>query len=219
MATQTIEMEALTGETSTTMRAFQVGSDTEQANQSATEATNRKGCYTAAFTDLPAAVYRFQLDDSTGEPLAVQYQNITLETATFQAYESYSAGGGASAAEVADAVWDEAANDHNTGSTFGHWVNIIKKSVFNVEGEVGSGGTPTTTTFRSNVVNDNNAYNDQLLLFTSGNLTGEARPIESYTQTNGVIVVQQAFTQAPAATDEFVILPDHEYSLAEIVEN
>ncbi len=102
MATQTIEVEAIENETGTVLRAFQVGSDTEQANQSATEATNRKGCYVASFTDLPAAVYRFQLDDSAGAPLCVQYQNITDQTATFQAYESYSAG--ASTSEIADEV-------------------------------------------------------------------------------------------------------------------
>ena len=92
MATQTIEMEALTGETSVTMKAFAVGSDTQAGSESATEASNRKGCYTAAFTDLAAAVYRLQLNDSAGDPLAVQYADITATTATFQAYEVYSAG-------------------------------------------------------------------------------------------------------------------------------
>jgi hypothetical protein len=98
----------------------------------------------------------------------------------------------------------------------GHWLNIIKKSVFNVEGEIVAGGTLSAVTFRTDLTQADGAYNDQLILFTSGSLIGEARPISSSSLTNGVIVVQEEFTSAPSASDEFVILPQHIHSLASI---
>lgn len=85
MATQTVEFQCVTGQ-SVTAKLFAVGSDTEVASVSATEATNRKGIYRAAFTDVAAGTYDLIPFAST-TPLARWQVVLTLTTATFYAYE------------------------------------------------------------------------------------------------------------------------------------
>ena len=75
------------------------------------------------------------------------------------------------------------------------------------DGEVS--GTPTASEFDTNLTAVTGAYDHLLLLFTSGTLAGEARPISTYNNTNGRIVLQDPLTAAPTAADEFIIVPDH----------
>ena len=85
MATQTIEFRAATGLT-ITAKLFSAGSDTEVASVSATEATNRIGTYSAAYTDVAAGEYAL-IALSSGTPVASWWVTLTLTTATFQVYE------------------------------------------------------------------------------------------------------------------------------------
>ena len=85
MATQTVEFQAVTGQ-SVTAKLFAVGSDTQVASVSATEATNRKGTYSAAYTDVAAGTYDLIAFVAT-TPVARWQVVLTLTTATFQAYE------------------------------------------------------------------------------------------------------------------------------------
>ena len=89
MATQTIEFRAAPSQT-VTLRLFVAGSDTQIASASATEATNRKGTYTAALTDVPAAEYQYIATIGTSPiiPVASGYVKLTLTTATFQVYDA-----------------------------------------------------------------------------------------------------------------------------------
>lgn len=148
MATQTVEFQAVTGQ-SVTAKLFAVGSDTEVASVSATEATNRKGLYSAAYTDVAAGTYDLIAFVAT-TPVARWQVVLTLTTATFQAYEPiYTADITAikaktdnlpsdpadqsaveaaitaaiatipTAGQNADAVWDEAMADHTGSTTYG----------------------------------------------------------------------------------------------------
>jgi hypothetical protein len=85
MATQTIQFSAATGLT-LTAKLFAAGSDTVTDSQSATEGTNRKGVYTAAFTDVAAGTYQL-IAFSGSTPVASWWVDLTLTTATFQSYE------------------------------------------------------------------------------------------------------------------------------------
>lgn len=89
MATQTVEFRAATG-LSVTAKLFAAGSDTEVASVSATEATNRKGTYLAAFTDVVAGDYLL-IALSSGSPVASWWVSLTLATATFQACDQSNA--------------------------------------------------------------------------------------------------------------------------------
>jgi len=84
MATQTVEFRAATGLT-ITAKLFAAGSDTEVASVTATEATNRKGTYAAAYTDVAAGEYQL-IALNSGIPVASWWVTLTLSTATFQVY-------------------------------------------------------------------------------------------------------------------------------------
>ena len=84
------------------------------------------------------------------------------------------------------------------------------------DGEVS--GTPTASAFDTNLTAVSGAYDHLLILFTSGSLAGEARPIDSYSATNGRITLQEPLTAAPSASDEFIVVPDHSHPVSEIVE-
>ena len=84
------------------------------------------------------------------------------------------------------------------------------------DGEVS--GTPTASAFDTNLTAVSGAYDHLLILFTSGSLAGEARPIDSYSATNGRITLQEPLTAAPSASDEFIIVPDHSHPVSEIVD-
>lgn len=89
MATQTVEFRSPPSQT-VTAKLFTVGSDTEQASVAATEATNRKGTYSAAFTDEAAGEY--ELIAFVGAvSVARWFVTLTLTTATFQAYDKVGA--------------------------------------------------------------------------------------------------------------------------------
>ena len=122
------------------------------------------------------------------------------------------------AATIADAVWDEAYNQHTTAGSFGKLMDILRKANYVTEGAVAAGGTPTTTVFRTDLTEPTGTFDNQTLLFVSGNLAGESAPIEAYSVTNGQITLGDALTAAPTAADEFVILADHVHPLGEIAD-
>ena len=82
------------------------------------------------------------------------------------------------------------------------------------DGEVS--GTPTASAFDTNLSAVTGAYDHLLLLFTSGSLAGEARPIDTYNSTNGRITLQEPLTAAPSSSDEFIVVPDHTDPISEI---
>jgi hypothetical protein len=88
------------------------------------------------------------------------------------------------------------------------------KSQASAEGEVS--GTPTASAFDTDLTAVTGAFDDLLILFVSGSLTGEARPIATYSNTDGRITLQESLTAAPSAADEFLIIPSHTHPIADI---
>jgi hypothetical protein len=221
MATQTIEFAAPSGQT-VTAKLFSAGSDTQIASVSASEAANRKGVYTASFTDLAPGAYRL-IGLSASSILLCQWWVETLaSTATYVAYEQIRSGYSLAvtpptSAQIADAVWDEDNRDHLLAHSTGKNLDTIRKANYVTDGLVAAGGTPTTTTFRTTLTQPDDTYDHQTLLFLTGNLEGESKPILSYSQTNGEITLDEALTEAPVAGDEFVILPHHVHPLSIMV--
>lgn len=108
---------------------------------------------------------------------------------------------------IADAVWNEAYNQHTTAGTFGKLMDLIRKANYVVEGEVTAAISPTSLTFASDVNYPTGAFEHAVLLFINGSTVSEQNsPIISYTQTNGVFVLEEALTQAPVAGDEFIVI-------------
>lgn len=119
MATQTVEFRSPPSQT-VTAKLFAIGSDVQVASVSSTEATNRKGTYSAAYTDVPAGEY--ELIAFVGSiSVARWFVTLTLTTATFQARDKVGAVelDSSSVNAVADQVWDESLSGHTTAGTYG----------------------------------------------------------------------------------------------------
>ena len=74
----------------------------------------------------------------------------------------------------------------------------------------------TVTQFQTNLTAPDSQYDHMILVFVSNGLEGEARPIDTYVQANGVITLQEPLTEIPVGDEEFVILPQHSHPISEI---
>ena len=178
----------------------QVGGQTASASGTVT--------FPATISSLTAAGVRSEL--------SVELGRIDTTVSSRLASASYTAP--PTAATIADAVWDEAYAGHTSAGSFGKLLDTLRKANYVTEGTVGAGGTPTTTVFRTDLTEATGTFDNQTLLFVSGNLAGESAPIETYSVTNGQITLGDALTAAPTAGDAFVILPDHVHPLGEIAD-
>lgn len=121
-------------------------------------------------------------------------------------------------AAVADGVWDESLSAHNGSGSTGKALKQMKDGIITIDGSVND-SSATTTTFVANLSSAvDGFYHDKVIVFVSGDLSGQARHIETYTGSTKSITVSQAFTSAPANSDEFLILATHEHSLGEIAD-
>ncbi len=127
------------------------------------------------------------------------------------------AAGGAipSAADIADAVWDETLTgaSHNLPTSAGRRLRQLGDTI---AGSVDD-ASPTAATFDTDLTGyADDHFNDQLVRFTSGDLTGQTKPILSFNAANGTITVDEGFTEAPANGDMFDILPFHVHPISQI---
>ncbi len=70
--------------------------------------------------------------------------------------------------------------------------------------------------FDTDLTATSGAFDQLLIVFTCGRLTGEARPIDTYVNANVRITLQEALTAAPAAADEFIVVPSHVHKISDI---
>lgn len=127
MATQSVEFRAVTGQT-ITAKLFTVGSDTEVASVTATEATNRKGTYTATFEDVAAGEYQLLAFNATPIPVASWLVTLTLTTATFQVYDRVDKDG------ITRSNWAALTVDHTSTGSFGYVIGLLFGLIENVTG-------------------------------------------------------------------------------------
>lgn len=106
-------------------------------------------------------------------------------------------------AEIVDAVWNEAMSGHVTVGTYGQAMRGL-----GLTGEVADAAA-TTTDFDVDGFTEatDNHFNGSVMVFTSGALAGQARVITDYTGTGQNCVFGEAWTDAPADNDDFVIMP------------
>lgn len=105
-------------------------------------------------------------------------------------------------AGAVDNIWDEAASGHTTLGTVGQMLNGLATRT----GAVNDAG-PVVGDFDvdgfTEVTNDH--FNGMTMTFTSGALTGQGRTITDYTGVGQNCVFAEAWTNAPANNDEFII--------------
>jgi len=120
------------------------------------------------------------------------------------------------AAAIADAVLDESLAAHNTGGTLGKAIRQIKEGVVSAESTVNDASATTTSFVTALTSAVDNFYNDKILVFIGGALTGQARIISDYNGTTKAITFDEATTSAPANGDGFIILGIHQHTLTQI---
>ena len=167
MATQTVEIKSIGGETGLTLKVYAKGSDTQADSQSATEATNRTGVYTAAFTDLAEGTYYAELLDGSGVKLADGEVATEAATGTYYVYEQASSGssggditsisGSAPAADRLEAILLASGSSDTAIAS-----NIVATEVS--ASTLGEGIAGTTWTFTNATTVEQS--------FTLGNITG-----------------------------------------------
>jgi hypothetical protein len=220
MATQSVEFSAPPNQT-LTVRLFAAGSDTIVATAGAvTAATNRKGLYTADFTNAPAGEYKLIATNPAGTPMANWWTKLALATATYQTYEMPESRS-PTAGETADAVWDEAYSGHTTAGTFGKLMDTLRKSNAVLEGTILASPTPTTTVFRvSGIDFPTGALEHAILWMNTGTSENQNSPILT-TVNNGdgtvTVTLEEPLVTAPVAGDTVLIDPtSHVHTVSEI---
>jgi hypothetical protein len=122
--------------------------------------------------------------------------------------------------DLVAAIWDRVVSkaNHNLASSAGRYLREIHQAVGSaVEGVVDNSlGDATTISFKTDLTAVDDFYNGQLLVFTTGALEGQARPILDYAQTDGLITFDEVLTSVPVDTVEFSITPLHVHSTSEI---
>lgn len=103
------------------------------------------------------------------------------------------------AAENADAVWDEATSGHVASGSFGQAHGIIRAGT-------AQAGAATTITLDASASATNDFYNNTLLVITGGTGAGQARFITDYAGATKVATVDTWITN-PSSDSIFVILP------------
>ena len=120
------------------------------------------------------------------------------------------------AAAIADAVLDESLAAHNTGGTLGKAIRQIKEGVVSAESTVNDASATTTSFVTALTSAVDNFYNDKILVFIGGALTGQARIISDYNGTTKAITFDEETTSPPANGDGFIILGIHQHTLTQI---
>jgi hypothetical protein len=167
-------------------------------------------------------IYKLTVTNANATPVVIQFisyssvlnQIATLTSAQVAAdLENETSNWDSALPVLAGAVWNKDFASHNFAGTFGRLLNNIRKSKLSTEGTVTTAATPTSLVFTTSLTNATGAHDSKLLMFTSGALEGQSKPIDTYVSTSGRITLQEPLTAAPANGVEFVITPEHIHSM------
>lgn len=118
-----------------------------------------------------------------------------------------------------DSIWDEVITKagHNVSNSAAKYLRLIKQTVSVTESAVDdAGAAATTTVFNTDLTEADDFWNDALIVFTSGSLAGQSKPILDFANTNGAITLDEALSSAPSDNDEFVIASTHIHPITQI---
>lgn len=107
------------------------------------------------------------------------------------------------AAEVADAVWDELLAGHTTEASYGALMQSMNLHV----GTAQAGGASSITLDATGSSATDDLYNYQMVTIRSGTGAGQTRQITDYNGTTKVATVNLAWTTQPTSASEYVVHP------------
>jgi len=117
---------------------------------------------------------------------------------------------------IADQVWDEviSTSAHNNAQSSGQ---RLRRSAGLIQSESAvNDACATTLQFDTDLTEPDDFWNDALLVFISGDLAGQSKPIQDYAMCGGAVTLDEAFTAAPANNDEFIIFSTHIHPVTQI---
>lgn len=120
-----------------------------------------------------------------------------------------------------DLVWDEVITKaaHDVANSAAKYVRQTKQSTVGIDSAVDDpGAAATTTVFNTDLTEADDFWNDSLIVFTTGSLANQSRPILDYANTNGQITLDEPLTSAPADNDEFIIKAYHTHPVSQIAD-
>ena len=214
MPSNYVEFPAPTGLTLTAKLFLETSDIVAYTAAGVVEQSNRKGIYKAEFLAGPTGTYQIIGFDGS-IPVAEWWVSLAEGSGT------YTAGERALESAIAGTVWDEAYASHTTAGTFGKLMDILRKTNQTIEGQVTPHISPTTIQFSSDVTGyPDSAFKHALVLFINGSTVSEQNsPIVSYTQSNGVFVLEEPLTSAPLVGDTFIVIAGtHVHSILEIAQ-
>ena len=123
-----------------------------------------------------------------------------------------------STTDVETAVWDAAISSHNVGGSFGKAVRQMKEGLVTDESSVNDASATTTSFVTALTSSVDDFYNDKVIVFTSGALTGQSRVIANYVGATKTMTMDEPLTSAPANADEFIILSVHTHTVEQVAQ-
>lgn len=120
--------------------------------------------------------------------------------------------------ELVDAVWDELLSTHSTSGSAGRILRDLASVYTGVTGLVTSAVNATYSSFSTNLTAIDETYDEQTIVFTTGNCTGQSVPVTQYLQTNGFITTEDPLTSEPQPGDAFSIIPIHVHKRTQIAD-
>jgi hypothetical protein len=120
-----------------------------------------------------------------------------------------------------DKVWDEALTGatHDVSNSAGRRLRKLNEGLVSTDSAVDDpGAAATTTVFNTDLTEVDDFWNDGVVVFTSGALTGQARPILDFANTNGQITLDEVLTSAPSNNDGFLIVATHIHPVSQIAD-
>ena len=218
MANTTVQIQMPSGLSSPTLTLYADGSDTAgNTPDTLTEPTNRKGLYQATVTEALDGMH-FAKVLVGSNVVATGWVVLADDTNTYNVVDAYADASDLTVAGIADAVWDEAASAHNIAGSFGKFLRQLKEGVVSAEADVNDASATTTSFVTTLTETSDSHYSDLTCAFIGGNLTGQSRIISSYNGTTKTLTFDEAWSEAPADTDTFIILTTHIHTKSQIAD-
>lgn len=155
------------------------------------------------------------LDDTGTSGVVLANNSVTASVIATDAIDADALAADA-VGEIADGVWDEAKSGHNVAGSFGKAVRQIQEGIISDESTVNDASATTTSFVTALTETTDDYYNQKVITFIDGNLSGQSRVISDYNGTTKTITVDEAFTEAPANGDGFIVLAFHQHTITEI---
>jgi len=111
------------------------------------------------------------------------------------------------AADVADAVWDESLPSHATGTAAALYL-LDASLTLALSDNTAQAGSSTTITLAATENANDDIYNDQIIYIRQGTGTGQARLITDYDGTTFVATVTPAWITNPSSSSKYRIIPN-----------